>query len=474
MARAAASAALAAYTAVSDMDGYRAFAAAVDATDVAAAAAGVAADYAGAEAYASVNYDAEAIGRGEDARQLARMQLWPGDIPPVIQRRWKNFVHGKPKIVDGRWEVWIEWYEDRLIGAGQSRPVIEELEIARVLIPDEEWEQGPGHANKLIQDLEDQYRPVDPDLEDQRDIPAQRPAVIEVQEGDDGRLERKAPDPPHLDDEAREQRLRAAWAAHDQALSALQALNPGRNEPGLTHALAAYREAMGATFDDLNVIALGTHGERLIAYTVRIDDLLIGSGAAELAALVALHGLFVRQFEEWRQYIGDGRPDPTPEVVAAAAAIARETKNFPNLFSGELIDVAVELAEAATLPLTADPADRLPRAVTLGVVDSDINILSGLATQVPRYLRDAGGRARKGSLDGVENASRRATEAGLFFGLGAIGTLITGLPGELSFLTGIIALLKSGGGSSADSDTRKIEASPRETGDDDGEDDRVY
>lgn len=371
------------------------------------------------------------------------------------------------------WNVWIDWYNDRLNGADRSRPIIEKLEIARVLIPDEDWAQGPAHLNLLIQRLEDQYRRVDPDLEDHSDIPAQRPAVIEVQEGDDGRLDRKVPEPPHLDDAAREDRLRAAWAAHDQALSALQALNPGRNEPGLAHALAAYREAMGATFDDLNVIALGTHGERLVGYTARIDDLLVGAGAAELAALVALHGLFVRQFEEWRQYIGDGRPDPIPEVVAAAAALARETKNFPNLFSGELIEVAVDLAEAATLPLTADPGDRLPRAVALGVVDSDINILSGLSTQVPRYLRDAGARARKGSLDGVENASRRATEAGLFFGLGAIGTLITGLPGELSFLTGIIALLKSGGVSSPKITVEDSEASPREIDDDDGEDDRV-
>ena len=162
VASAAASAAFAACIAASDMEDYRAFAAAVEATDVAAAAAGVAANYAGSEAYAAVNFDAEAIGRGEDARHLARAQLWPGDIPPVIQRRWENFIHGKPKIVDDQWEVWIDWYRDRLMGIAGAQPVIEGLEIARVMIPNEDWEQGPAHVNSLIQRLEDEYRRVDP------------------------------------------------------------------------------------------------------------------------------------------------------------------------------------------------------------------------------------------------------------------------------------------------------------------------
>lgn len=501
---AADAAANAAALSAADFAGSAALSAALSATDSAFSALS-AADFADLSAarytalFQQINHDAEVLERGGDSHALGFAPLWRGDSPREIQESWEKFQKALPNSRYQNWNVWTDWYRDRLSGADGSRPIIEKLEIARVLIADEEWEKGPAHVNAMIQALEDAHRGVfeegevaesPPDLDDGIDlpdavfepgdevdppaVPSQRPAVIEVEPGEDGRLRRKPSAPPPVDDAARDRRLRDAWAAHETALSALEALNPGRNEPGLTSAIAAYRDAMGTSYDDLNVIALGAHGERLIGYTARIDDLLVGAGAAELAALVALHGLFVRQFEAWREYVGDSRPDPTPEVVAAAAALSRETRNFPNLFARDLINVAVDLGEAATPPLTADPDDRLPRAVAFGVVDSDINILSGLSTQVPRYLRDAGSRARIGSLDGVENAARRATEAALFFGLGSIGTLITGLPGELSYLTGIIALLKSGGASSQSPEPKAPEASPREIDDDDDPDDRVY
>ncbi|MEP5770618.1 hypothetical protein [Nisaea sp.] len=62
--------------------------------------------------------------------------------------------------LDPNWSVWTEWYEDRLRGADdpRSRPLIEELEVERALIPDDEWKKGAAHINALIAEIEAKYR----------------------------------------------------------------------------------------------------------------------------------------------------------------------------------------------------------------------------------------------------------------------------------------------------------------------------
>ncbi|MGP0060796.1 MAG: hypothetical protein ACLPID_16065 [Beijerinckiaceae bacterium] len=47
------------------------------------------------------------------------------------------------------WDVWTEWYEARLEG----RPAIEALEVARVMIADDTWKQGPKVVNAEIKKL---------------------------------------------------------------------------------------------------------------------------------------------------------------------------------------------------------------------------------------------------------------------------------------------------------------------------------
>jgi hypothetical protein len=50
------------------------------------------------------------------------------------------------------WEVWIDWYEDRLYG----RVPDQELEVSRVSLPDPLWEQGPKAVNAEIRRLIDE------------------------------------------------------------------------------------------------------------------------------------------------------------------------------------------------------------------------------------------------------------------------------------------------------------------------------
>ena len=44
------------------------------------------------------------------------------------------------------WEVWIDWYEDRIAGTERS----EDRELAYVEVPDELWQQGRAKVNAWI------------------------------------------------------------------------------------------------------------------------------------------------------------------------------------------------------------------------------------------------------------------------------------------------------------------------------------
>ncbi|MFX4223602.1 MAG: hypothetical protein ACMVO3_23035 [Thalassobaculum sp.] len=201
--------------------GRSAIAASVEASAGVAVAAIVAAAAAVAATYREISHDAEFLEGGRGVLELGLAPLWRGDIPDAIRRRWDMFREARPKNVDEHWTVWIDWYEDRLKGAAGSRPIIEDLEVARVLIPDEEWEQGAAHVNALIKLLEDEHRRVDPD-----DVGSQEP--IGTLFSDDG---------PEVDRSSDERRQRptsgeVAEDFHAQLREALDALIAATEEPG--------------------------------------------------------------------------------------------------------------------------------------------------------------------------------------------------------------------------------------------------
>ncbi|MGP8193970.1 MAG: hypothetical protein ACLQLT_15245 [Methylovirgula sp.] len=121
-------------------------AAAPDAATAAAATAAAAPDT--ASAAAAFHADVQAIESGLSADRLVGRKSWPERRPQEITRLWARMK--KNLLARGEdWEVWTQWYEARLAG----KPSIEALEIARVMIPDDIWRQGPKVVNAGIKDL---------------------------------------------------------------------------------------------------------------------------------------------------------------------------------------------------------------------------------------------------------------------------------------------------------------------------------
>ncbi len=197
-------------------------------------------------AWATVAEDATVVETSGSADALMRSPLWTGGVPDNIREDW-NWLKVSLLALDEDWWVWTDWYEDRLYGSEHGRPLIEELERGRVLIPDADWDKGPKHVNALIADLEAEFR---------AKTPPQRAAIIQVAYGPDDKLHLVSPPPPRARDDAQANRQRAAWVAHSERLAALENVEPGRNLPSFGHALEQYRAALGATFEAMNVSPL--------------------------------------------------------------------------------------------------------------------------------------------------------------------------------------------------------------------------
>jgi len=82
------------------------------------------------------------------ACKLIKQPLWPQGAPISVALDWEML---KLTLLTGEyWDVWTRWYEDRRDG----KPANEELELFRVLQPEEFWQQKPSVINKAIWDKE--------------------------------------------------------------------------------------------------------------------------------------------------------------------------------------------------------------------------------------------------------------------------------------------------------------------------------
>ena len=80
------------------------------------------------------------------AYKLADLRLWSHGRPDWAEDGWEELKAALPEDED--WDVWIDWYEDRL--RGRSRGEAYELTFASV--PLDVWDQGPAAANAWIRE----------------------------------------------------------------------------------------------------------------------------------------------------------------------------------------------------------------------------------------------------------------------------------------------------------------------------------
>jgi len=125
---------------------------AADAAFSAARAGNPGAYAAGDSAYDSVysvlEMDASAVDNGQGTAVILASKLWPDGDPRECTRLWNALK--RDLLSEGPdWHVWTDWYDARLTGKGSK----EKLEVARLTISDEIWEQRPAIVNAEIKRL---------------------------------------------------------------------------------------------------------------------------------------------------------------------------------------------------------------------------------------------------------------------------------------------------------------------------------
>jgi hypothetical protein len=94
---------------------------------------------------AAARADSEEIGKGAGAWALGVLPLWLAGEPgwaPEARKRLEDTLLAE----DRDWRVWTDWYRARLEGKAAN----EALEVARVLIAEDAWSEGPRAVNAEI------------------------------------------------------------------------------------------------------------------------------------------------------------------------------------------------------------------------------------------------------------------------------------------------------------------------------------
>ncbi|WP_346898701.1 P-loop NTPase fold protein [uncultured Roseibium sp.] len=109
----------------------------------------------------ALNSDRRHIDSGLPVQEFASLPLWSdGQFPGAFAKYWEEL---KSQLLsrDEDWDVWTQWYEDRLAG---NPPEDEALAVARVTLPEPMWREGPKLVNATIKELTEFYNKGGPEM----------------------------------------------------------------------------------------------------------------------------------------------------------------------------------------------------------------------------------------------------------------------------------------------------------------------
>lgn len=127
--------------------------AAVDAAIDAAVNASVCAADADAAAWKWLSDDLELLENDTKLNALIIRALWGDNEEVWPEQKWRE-LRQRLLALDSNWNVWVNWYEDRLVGrntAGLSNDLAQELDLKIARQDNKWWTRAPGTVNASIE-----------------------------------------------------------------------------------------------------------------------------------------------------------------------------------------------------------------------------------------------------------------------------------------------------------------------------------
>ncbi|MEJ8574337.1 hypothetical protein [Microbaculum marinum] len=271
--------------------------------------------------WGAISFDAELYDGGAAVDRIAARPLWPGDPASWVGKGW-NAVKGDLETADEDWGVWINWYERLLWGraAHANAEAAKEIDLAYVLIENEEWEHGPAHVNALIkrriEEIEGRYATEDsaPILDTPRTPPPPLPpqsAGLRRVVNEDGLIDRGPVRPLDAVNDDIDRIRQLAPQAVTLGNELLPLLSPNLN-PELVRVVSRYVTAIaGAPEIDVNwaeIWGLGVQMEQTSAATGRqIENQLVppleDKAKAALDSLLMIHRPLILSTQEGQELL---------------------------------------------------------------------------------------------------------------------------------------------------------------------------
>ena len=318
--------------------------------------------------------------------------LWAGDRPQWAARAWADLKICLPEDQD--WDVWIDWYEERLRGGSRGK----EYEFVFANVPQEEWDRGPAAANAWIKTH--LPKPKEGDTKDlaEGDSLKQQAALYAFQLAD-GRIAVAPEEAKPEDREATKDfldELRRKAAEQRERLMRVQA------DARLQRTLALLDQRLAPPLEQI-CIGLVLSSLRSLESDVRAYDTEEGrrehapdliSGLDDLAGTV--HD-FASQFPRSREILANQfaldlveEPRALDAAAEASESVAAAAEAHPELVSGDSPDVLREPKEFVEGARTI--ADR---AKFVGLRLLTVLNFGRIVAQAREIAVDAGGELRK-------------------------------------------------------------------------------
>ncbi|MEM6823820.1 MAG: helix-turn-helix domain-containing protein [Pseudomonadota bacterium] len=241
-------------------------------------------------------------------------------------------------------------------------------------------------------------------------------------------------------------RAQAGWQALRHYLDDLGAASDrlGNAMPRLASALSRLDAALSRDFKELNAVAAGIHGARVVRLADEAPELLMETDAADLAEFAAQITGLLGRFPDWQNYQAEATASPASEKVVDALPELRE---ITDALDGHA-EIAAEIPKALTEQIddVADaPDDHTART---GLARSLQNVLSAItntalaaADTIRRETGDIAARAWDAAKKTMA-AGLSAAALDIVIAKGAtLRTLAQTLPNEFGWLETVLRTL---------------------------------
>jgi hypothetical protein len=177
----------------------------------------------------------------------------------------------------------------------------------------------------------------------------------------------------------------------------------GGNSPKLKKRFEQYKETLGSSVENLNIVRLGCLGISLRHVFDSARNELIGETSGLLNGFVINHEIFIQKFKKWQEYIAATDIQSIAIIddtaTAPAAYLSERIGTRSEMFDQNIITSFRELSELVESSTPAQSSTK--RVVNYGLMSALNNLLSKMGEHIVLNMRALGDAIKKTAINKI-------------------------------------------------------------------------